>query len=115
MDSDKSVTAGFKEFFPPECPPPPPPCENPNLEISVKGDALQFDQDRLQVATGTKVALCFNNVSRLNQHNLVLVQDGTKDEVAKRGLEAGPDNDYVQPEDPDVIAHTRLLKPGAEG
>ena len=81
----------------------------------MKGDALQFDQDRLQVATGTKVALCFNNVSRLNQHNLVLVQDGTKDEVAKRGLEAGPDNDYVQPEDPDVIAHTRLLKPGAEG
>lgn len=114
MDSDKSVTAGFKEFFPPACPRPPT-CENPTLEVSTKGDALQFDQDRLQVAPGTEVVLCFSNASRLSQHNWVLVKAGTKDDVARRGLEAGPDNDWVQPGDPDVIAHTRLVNPGETG
>jgi azurin len=114
MDSDKSLTAGFKEFFPPRCPTTQS-CENPNLEISVKGDILQFDTDGLQVAAGSEVVLCFSNESRLSQHNWVMVKAGTKDDVAKRGLEAGPDNDYVQPEDPDVIAHTRLVNPGETG
>ena len=91
--------------------PPTPTCENPNLEISVKGDALGFDPDRLQVPAGTEVVLCFTNISSFSQHNWVLVQQGTGNDVAKRGLEAGPDNDYIQPGDPDVIAHTRLVRP----
>ena len=95
--------------------PPPPPCEDPNLEISVKGDALQFDKDRLEVAAGSEVVLCFSNGSRLSQHNWVMVRSGTKDDVALRGLEAGPNHDWVQPEDPDVIAHTRLVNPGERG
>jgi azurin len=85
------------------------------LEISLNGEALQFDQDRLQVAGGDEVILCFKNVSSLSQHNWVLVQDGTKDDVAARGLEAGPDDDWVQPGDPNIVAHTRLVKPGEEG
>lgn len=93
-------------------PPPPPSCESPSLEISVNGDALLFDNDRLEVGAASEVVLCFNNVSRSNQHNWVLVRAGTKDAVAKRGREAGPDNDWVQPGDPDVVAHTRLLDPG---
>ena len=87
-------------------------CKGPSLEISVDGDALQFDKDKLQVAADTEVILCLNNVSVINQHNWVLVQDGTKDDVAARGLEAGPDNDWVQPGDPDVVANTGVLKPG---
>lgn len=91
---------------------PTPPCENPTLEISVKGDALQFDRDRFEVAAGTGVVLCFKNVSSFSQHNWVMVQDGTGNDVAKRGLEAGPGNGWVQPGDTDVIAHTRLVNPG---
>ena len=94
--------------------PPIPPCENPNLEISVKGDVLGFDPDRLQVAAGTEVVLCFSNVSKLFQHNWVLVLEGTGNDVAQRGIAAGPDNDYGQPEDPDVIAHTRFVRPGQQ-
>ena len=111
VDSDKSVTAGFKEFFPPACPPIAS-CKNPTLEISVKNDLLQFDKDNLEVAAGSEVVLCLSNESRLGQHNWVMVQDGAGNDVAQRGLGAGPDNDYVQPADPEVIAFTRLVNPG---
>ncbi len=111
MDSDKSVTAGFGEVFPPQCPPTDL-CENPNLEIKVKGDVLQFDKDKFEVAAGTDVVLCFSNESRLVQHNWVMVLDGTGNQVAQRGIATGPDNDYVQAGDPDVIANTRLVNPG---
>ena len=112
MDSDKSVTAEFREFFPQQCPPL---CEEPTQEISVNDDLLHFDKNEIQEAAGTEVVLCFNNGSRVNQHNWVIVQAETKDDVARRGLEAGPDNEYVQPEDPDVIAHTKLVDPGGKG
>ena len=114
MDSDKRVTAEFKEFFPPQCPTQPPPCDGPTLEISVNSDALEFDRDELQVAAGTEAVLCFSNRSSFSQHNWVLVQDGTKDAVAQRGSEH-PDNGWVQPDDPDVVARTKLLNPGESG
>ena len=109
MDSDKSVTAGFSEFFPRQCPPA---CKEPTLEISMSADALRFDQDKLQAAAGTEVVLCVRNVSGI-LHNWVLVRLGTKDAVVARGSQHH-DNGWVQPEDPDVIAHTRLLDPGQE-
>ena len=90
------------------------PCEESNLDISVKGDALEFDTGRLEVATGTEVALCFKNASNVFQHNWVLVKPGTKDEVAKRGINH-PENGYVQPDDPDAIANTSLINKGEEG
>ena len=102
----------------PTTPPPPPPepaCEEPTLEISVNGDAFEFDKDRLEAAAGAEVVPCFNNVSSVNQHNWVLVKDGTKDQVADRGLEAGPEYGWLQPGDPDVIANVKLLGPGESG
>ena len=86
-----------------------------SLEISVDGDALTFDTSSFEVAAGAEVVLVFNNVSTINQHNWVLVKSGTKDDVAGRGTGAGPANAWVQPDDPDVIAHTALLDPGDSG
>ncbi len=85
------------------------------LEISVNGDALQFDIDTLTVASGSEVVLSFVNVSGINQHNVVIVKAGTKDAVASRGTAAGPGNDWVQPGDADVIANTKVLNAGATG
>lgn len=110
MDGDKIVAAAFEEIFPPGCPPT---CKGPTLEISVLDDTLQFDKERLEVAEGTEVALCFTNdssVSNGNQHNWILVQAGKKDDVVQRGSQH-PENGWVQPEDPDVIARTKLLFP----
>ena len=78
----------------------------------MKGDALQLDKDRLEVAAGSEVVLCFSNLSLLSLHNWVMVLEGTGNDVAARGIAAGQDNGWVQPEDPDVIAHTRLVNPG---
>ena len=86
-----------------------------SLTISVDGDALLFDTSNFEVSAGSEVVLIFDNVSTINQHNWVLVNDGTKDDVAVRGTGAGPGNDWVQPDDPDVIAHTSLLDAGTSG
>jgi azurin len=85
------------------------------LEIGVNGDALTFDKDSIEVASGSEVVLAFNNVSGINQHNWVVVQAGTKDAVATRGTGAGPGNDWVQPGDADVVANTKMLLPGESG
>ena len=86
-----------------------------SLQLSVDGDALAFDTSSIQMAAGSEVVLVFNNVSTINQHNWVLVQSGTKDDVAARGTGAGPANSWVEPGDPDVIAATELLDPGTSG
>ena len=83
-----------------------------DLAVSVVGDALQFDTAALEVSAGTEIKLTFNNVSAVNLHNWVLVQAGTKDEVATAGIGAGADNDWVPPNDPRVLFNTRVLNPG---
>ena len=84
------------------------------LDISVNGDALEFNESRFTVSAGFQVALTFNNVSTALQHNWVLVPDGAKDEVATRGT-AHPTTDWIQPGDSAVIANTKLLAPGTTG
>ena len=91
-----------------------PPGPGVSLEISVDGDALAFDTTNFEVAAGVQVVLVLDNVSTTNQHNWVVVLDGTKDDVAGRGT-AHPTTDWVQPDDPDVIANTKLLDPGENG
>jgi azurin len=86
-----------------------------NLEISVKGDALEFNKAKLSAKAGAAVVLTFNNVSAINQHNWVLVPAGAKDAVATRGVTAGPANNWVQAGDSQVIANTPLLDPGKKG
>ena len=84
------------------------------LDISVNGDALEFNESSFSVSTGSQVTLTFNNVSTAFQHNWVLTLDGTKDDVATRGT-LHSTSDWVQPDDPDVIYNTKLLDPGATG
>ena len=78
------------------------------LMIASAGDALEFDGASLTVAAGDRVELTLDNNSALNQHNWVLVNDGTKDDVSQRGS-SYPDNGWLEPGDPDVIAFTPLL------
>ena len=83
-----------------------------DLAVGVVGDALQFDTAALEASAGSDIKLTFNNVSTANQHNWVLVQAGTKDDVAAAGFEAGADNDWVPPNNPRVLFNTKLLNPG---
>ena len=100
----------------PESKPVKPPPTQGALQIGVNGDALQFDESEFaQIVAGQEVVLTLSNSSSINQHNWVLVQPGTKDTVALRGTTAGPGQDWLQPDDPDAIAHTKLLDPGETG
>ena len=62
-----------------------PSCEGLFKGISVQGETLRFDRERIEVnGTATTLCLNFNNGSRVNDHNWVLVKAGTKDDVALR-------------------------------
>ena len=82
------------------------------LQVGVEGDALEFDTSSLTATAGSEVVLTFSNVSAINQHNWVLVQTGTKDDVAAAGSVAGPANDWIPTDDDRVLFHTKLLDPG---
>ena len=85
------------------------------LEVGVNGEALEFDVDSLSVPAGASVFLSFDNSSIIYQHNWVLVAMGTKDDVGTAAAEAGPDYDWVPPDDPRVLAATGLLDAGVTG
>lgn len=83
------------------------------VEIDIDGDSLKFDKAKLSARAGSTVTLVFLNDSATNQHNWVLVQPGTKDEVAAAGTAAGPGLAWIPQDDDRVLAQTGLLDPGA--
>ena len=80
--------------------------------ISTVGDALQFDRTELRETNQATVRLTFTNASKINQHNWVLVKDGTKDAVASAGAAAGAENSWIPTGDDRILAHSGLLDPG---
>ena len=80
------------------------------LVISVNGDALQFNKDKLTEKAGSEVVLTFTNVSMVNSHNWVLAEAGARDDWAVEELI----QDWISIDDR-VIAHTKLLNPGQTG
>jgi azurin len=84
------------------------------IKISSDGDNLYFDKKEINVKAGQKVKIVFKNsssaASAMN-HNWVLVKPGTEQQVATDGMSAGEAGNWVQ-EGPNVIAHTKLSKPG---
>ena len=85
------------------------------LEVGVNGEALEFDVDSLSVPAGAAIFLSFDNSSIVYQHNWVLVAMGTKDDVSTAAAEAGPEYDWLPPDDPRVLAATGLLDAGVTG
>ena len=80
--------------------------------ISTVGDTLQFDRAELRETNQMTIKLTFTNASTVNQHNWVLVKDGTKDAVASDGATAGAENSWIPAGDDRIIAHSSLLEPG---
>jgi len=85
------------------------------LTVAAEGETLTFDTASLSATSGSEVTITFDNPSAINSHNLVIVKDGTKDQVATDGITAGPDANWVAPGDDRVIANTVVLSPGASG
>ncbi|WP_316815190.1 plastocyanin/azurin family copper-binding protein [Pedobacter nyackensis] len=73
---------------------------------------LKFDIDKFSVKPGAKIKLVFKNNDDM-QHNFVLVEPGTADQIGKLAMELGleaPSMHYV-PKSNSVLQHTRLLQP----
>ncbi len=85
------------------------------LDISVRGEDLEYDKDEMSAPAGQEVTVRFRNVSKAQPHNWVLVENGTKDEVTADGIEAGEESDYIAPGDARVLAQTGLLEGGMNG
>ena len=85
------------------------------LDITTEGDALKFSTGTLTIQAGVDVVLNFGNGSNIFQHNWVLVRAEDKAGVVTDGALAGPANDWIKPDDPRVIAYTKLLNPGETG
>ena len=98
----------------PTLPPSSPACDDAaTLGVSSVGEEQKFDAGELSACEGTQVTLKFNNASTTLQHNWVLVNSGTKDDVATRGTLFAT-ADWVDPNDPDIVNNIRtaLLNPG---
>ena len=93
----------------------PPPVDVPEgaLAIATEGDTLKFNHAQLEAKAGSTVTVVFQNASTGLQHNWVLVQSGTKDEVAAAGTGAGPEAGWIPQDDDRVLAKAGLLEPGA--
>lgn len=92
----------------------PPPAGVPPgaIPIHADGDTLKFDLATLEAKAGSTVTVVFQNTSTINQHNWVLVQSGTKDEVSAAGAAAGVGMAWIPEGDDRVLAKTGLLDPG---
>ena len=81
------------------------------LSITTEGDAIKFSVGNLTAKAGGEVVLTFTNGAVTQSHNWVLVRAEDKVGVVADGTGAGPENDWIKPDDPRVIAHTKLLGP----
>ena len=86
---------------------------NQSVELSSVGDTMAYDKTLLEAKPGQSVSLTFHNVatSPAMQHDWVLVKPGKEEAVATAAIAAGPGKDYM-PDSPDILAHTKLTKPG---
>ncbi len=86
-----------------------------SLEIGTSPDAavFKYDKDTLEAPAGSKITLKFtNNTDPKDEvgHNWVLVKPGQEQSVLDNGNAAGDDKDWLQDDDPGIIAHTRLIE-----
>jgi azurin len=86
------------------------------LQIS-GNDAMQYDKKELDVAADcTQVELTLTHSGKLPAaamgHNWVLVKTADVTAVANAGMSAGLANNYLTPNDPRVIASTKVVGGG---
>jgi len=80
-------------------------------------DAMQYDKKELDAAADcTQVELTLTHTGKLPAaamgHNWVLVKTADVTTVANAGMSAGLANDYLTPNDPHVIASTKIIGGG---
>lgn len=87
------------------------------VEVGSATGAKEFHYDKvmLEEPAGSKVKLKFVNHTDSKDevgHNWVLVKPGQEAEVMASSKAAGDDKDWLNVDDPAIVAHTRLIEGG---
>ncbi len=87
------------------------------VEVGSASGAKEFRYDKvmLQEPAGSKIKLKFVNHTDSKDevgHNWVLVKPGQEAEVIASSKAAGDDKDWLNVDDPAIVAHTRLIEGG---
>ncbi len=91
-----------------------------NCEVVVESnDAMQFNTKDIQVSKAcSEFTITLKHVGTQPKasmgHNLVITKAEDQDGVFKDGVTAGPDAEYVKPNDERIVAATKLLGGGEE-
>ncbi len=85
------------------------------LEIGTASGATEFmyDPTTLKAPAGSKIKLKFSNKTNSKDeigHSWVLVKAGQEESVIANAIAAGDDKDWLQEDDPGIIAHTSLIE-----
>jgi azurin len=95
-------------------PTPAPPVEIALAIDTAKGaEDFHYAQDTLSARAGSIITLTLNNLTNADDevgHNWVLVKPGQEESVLANGIAAGDDNDWLDDEDPGIIAATKLIE-----
>ncbi|WP_243049984.1 azurin [Dyella sp. RRB7] len=80
-------------------------------------DAMQFNQKSIEVPkTCKQFTVTLKHAGKLPKasmgHNWVLGEASDETGIIADGMKAGADHDYIKPQDPRVIAHTKLVGGG---
>ena len=97
------------------------PTSNPDapevkLSIGTKGNTAYYDNEKLEAPAGSKISFTLKNSSEASSKQLfnwVLTKPGKMLAVVSAGQSEGADTDYVKANDENVIAHTKMVQPGA--
>jgi len=85
------------------------------IETAKGAEDFHYATDTLSAPAGSTIALKLTNRTNADDevgHNWVLVKPGQEDSVLANGIKAGDDNDWLDIEDPGIIAATRLIERG---
>ncbi len=87
-----------------------------SLKLYTVGETMTtmaYEPAQLEVPAGAKVTLSLQNNAKSEAmiHNAVIIKAGKQSAVTELGMAAGPEKDYI-PESDDIIAATKLVKPG---
>lgn len=85
-----------------------------NVVEMTANDSMKFSTIEINVKAGEKVTLTLKNIGSIPKqamaHNWILLKDGT--DLAAFAKEALNAPDHIPANDPNILAHTKLLGPG---
>ncbi|MBH5329327.1 azurin [Eikenella sp. S3360] len=89
------------------------------VQVVETGDSMQYNTAEISIPKGcTHFTVTLKHTGSMPKtsmgHNIVITAEGDVNGVNNDGIGAGPDNDYVEPGDTRVIAHTKLIGGGEE-